>query len=148
MLIPVYPLRYSLHEKSVLVALGQLNSSVNPINTWKFHYLPFTLVYSAAQTMSLLALLFSKLRRSSVVKIWILLYNMLGYKLDSVQSTCGIWKHILTCGKQMCAVIRRVEHILISNISNPHQLWSPRGHWKDLQRLLNPLKMQNLNNSG
>lgn len=32
------PWRYSLHEKSVLVVLIQLNSDVNPINNLKLHY--------------------------------------------------------------------------------------------------------------
>lgn len=38
MLIPMYPLRYNLHEKFVLVVLVQLNSGIKPINTLKLRY--------------------------------------------------------------------------------------------------------------
>lgn len=58
-----------------------------------------------------------------------------------------IWRCILSCGKQIYAVIRnirRVEHTLIFNIFSPHHLWSPRRHWRDLQRLLNPLSLKRL----
>lgn len=37
LLIPMYPWRYSIHEKSVLVILVLLNRGVKPINTLELH---------------------------------------------------------------------------------------------------------------
>lgn len=140
-LIPMYPWRYSLHENSVLVILVQ----------WcKLHkYLEATLFfhseYSAAQMESSCFAVVKAKEKSCGNSFNCSGITCLDINWFLCKALVEIWRCILSCGKQICAVIRnirRVGHTLIFNIFSPNHLWSPRRHWRDLQRLLNPLSLK------
>lgn len=135
-LIPMYPWRYSLHENSVFVILVQW------CKPHKYLEVTFRLEYSAAQMESSCFAVVKAKEKNSFDCSGI---TCLDINWILCKALVEIWRCILSCGKQIYAVIRnirRVEHTLIFNIFSPNHLWSPRRHWRDLQRLLNPLSLK------